>query len=60
MGDIVTIAKVDGVAVGDKLALGADGLLVKDEAGKLAIVEALEDINVPGAEPQKSMVIRFL
>ena len=60
MGDIVTIAKVDEVAVGDKLALGADGLLVKDEAGKLAIVEALEDINVPGAEPQKSMVIRFL
>ena len=60
MGDIVTIAKVDGVVVGDKLALGADGLLVKDEAGKLAIVEALEDINVPGAEPQKSMVIRFL
>lgn len=60
MGDIVTIAKVDGVAVGDKLALGADGLLVKDEVGKLAIVEALEDINVPGAEPQKSMVIRFL
>ena len=60
MGDIVTIPVIEGVAVGDKLGLGANGLLAKDEAGELAIVEALEDINVPGAEPQASMVIRFL
>ena len=62
MGDIVTIAKIDGVAVGDKLGLGADGLLVKNPgAGKeLVIVEALEEINVPNANPQASMIIRFL
>lgn len=60
MGDIVTIAKVDGVAVGNKLALDGNGLLKVSEANAIAIVEALEDINVPGAEPQKSMVIRFL
>ena len=60
MGDIVTIAKIDGAEVGNKLALGADGLLVVSESNPIAIVEALEDINVPEAEPQKSMVIRFL
>lgn len=58
MGDIVTIPKVDGVEVGDKLGLGANGLLVKN--GELAIVEAIEDINIPEADAQKSMVIRFL
>ena len=58
MGDIVTIPVVDGVAVGDKLGLGADGLLVA--GGDLVIVEALEDINIPEADPQPSMVIRFL
>ena len=58
MGDIVTIPKVEGVAVGDKLGLGANGLLVK--GGDLAIVEAIEDINVPEADAQASMVIRFL
>ena len=58
MGDIVTIPVIEGVAVGEKLGLGADGLLAK--GGELVIVEALEDINVPGAEPQASMVIRFL
>ena len=56
MGDIVTIAKVDGVAVGDKLGLGAGGLLVKDAAKELVIVEGLEDINEPGEEPQNKMV----
>lgn len=62
MGDIVTIPKVDGVAVGDKLGLGAGGLLVKNPgAGKeLVIVEAIEDINIPEADAQESMVIRFL
>lgn len=60
MGDIVTIAKIDGAEVGNKLALGADGLLAVSETNAIAIVEALEDINVPGAEPQASMVIRFL
>ena len=60
MGDIVTIAKIDGVAVGNKLALGADGLLQVSESNPIAIVEALEDINVPEADPQPSMVIRFL
>ena len=58
MGDIVTLPRVAGVKVGDKLGLGANGLLVAD--GELVIVEALEDINVPGAAPQASMVIRFL
>lgn len=58
MGDIVTIPFVEGVAVNDKLGLGANGLLAK--GGDLAIVEAIEDIVVPEAEPQKSMVIRFL
>ena len=58
MGDIVTIPVIEGVAVGEKLGLGADGLLAK--GGELVIVEALENINVPGAEPQASMVIRFL
>mgnify|MGYP003414638259 CR=1 FL=1 len=61
MGDIVTIAAIAGVEVGDELALGADGLLV-DASGTnaIAVVEALEDITIPEAEPQKSMVIRFL
>ena len=58
MGDIVTIPRVEGVNVGDKLGLGANGLLVK--GGDLAIVEAIEDINVPEADAQESMVIRFL
>ena len=60
MGDIVTIAKVDGAEAGDKLALGADGLLVVSESNPIAVVEAIEDINIPEAEPQESMVIRFL
>lgn len=58
MGDIVTIPAIEGVAVGEKLGLGANGLLVKN--GELAIVEAIEDINIPEADAQKSMVIRFL
>lgn len=60
MGDIVTLPLVAGVAVGDKLALGANGLLVKSDNNAIAVVEALEDINIPEAEAQKSMVIRFL
>lgn len=60
MGDIVTLPLVAGVQVGDKLALGADGLLVKSDNNAIAVVEALEDINIPEAEAQKSMVIRFL
>ena len=60
MGDIVTIPKVDGVKVGNKLALGAGGLLVVSESNAIAIVEAIEDINIPEADPQPSMVIRFL
>ena len=60
MGDIVTLPLVTGVQVGDKLALGANGLLVKNDNNAIAIVEALEDINVPEADPQESMVIRFL
>lgn len=60
MGDIVTLPLVAGVNVGDKLALGANGLLVKSENNAIAIVEALEDINIPEAEAQASMVIRFL
>lgn len=60
MGDIVTLPLVAGVNVGDKLALGANGLLVKNENNAIAIVEALEDINVPEADAQESMVIRFL
>ena len=60
MGDIVTIAKIDGAEVGNKLALGADGLLVVNESNAIAVVEALEDINIPEADPQESMVIRFL
>ena len=58
MGDIVTIPKVDGVNVGDKLGLGANGLLVA--GGELVVVEAIEDITIPEADPQESMVIRFL
>ena len=60
MGDIVTIAKIDGVAVGNKLALDANGLLKVSESNAIAVVEAIEDINVPEADPQESMVIRFL
>lgn len=61
MGDIVTIAKIDGAKVGNKLALGADGLLVVTESNDaIAVVEAIEDINIPEADPQESMVIRFL
>lgn len=60
MGDIVTLPLVAGVQVGDKLALGANGLLVKSDNNAIAIVEALEDINIPEAEAQESMVIRFL
>ena len=58
MGDIVTIPRVAGVNVGDKLGLGANGELVA--GGNLVIVEAIEDIAIPEAEPQESMVIRFL
>ena len=58
MGDIVTIPVIEDVAVGDKLGLGANGELAK--GGELVIVEALEDINIPEADPQPSMVIRFL
>ena len=58
MGDIVTLPKVEGAEVGVKLGLGADGLLVA--GGDLVIVEAIEDINIPEADPQPSMVIRFL
>lgn len=61
MGDIVTIAKdlfTEEVAVGDKVGLAANGKLAK--GGDLAVVEALEDINIPEADPQKSVVIRFL
>lgn len=60
MGDIVTIPKVDGVKVGNKLALGADGLLQVSDSNPIAVVEALEEINIPEADPQPSMVIRFL
>ena len=60
MGDIVTLPLVAGVAVGDKLALGANGLLVKSDNNAIAVVEALEDINIPEADAQASMVIRFL
>lgn len=60
MGDIVTLPLVAGVAVGNKLALGANGLLVKSDNNAIAVVEAIEDINIPEAEAQKSMVIRFL
>lgn len=60
MGDIVTIAKIDGAEVGNKLALGANGLLVVSDSNAIAVVEAIEDINVPEADPQESMVIRFL
>ena len=60
MGDIVTIAKIAGAEVGNKLALGADGLLVVSDSNAIAVVEAIEDINIPEAEPQESMVIRFL
>ena len=61
MGDIVTIAKdlfTEEVAVGDKVQLAANGKLAK--GGNLAVVEALEDINIPEADPQESVVIRFL
>lgn len=60
MGDIVTIAKIAGAEVGNKLALGADGLLQVSDSNAIAVVEAIEDINIPEAEPQESMVIRFL
>lgn len=59
MGDIVTIPKIDGVAVGNKLGLDDDGELAVAESGGIFIVEALEDI-VAGDYVQKSMVIRVL
>ena len=62
-GDIVTIPVelMNDLAVGEKLALGADGKLVGAGASNaIAIVEAKEDIVIPGAEPQASAVIRFL
>ena len=60
MGDIVTIPKVAGVAVGNKLGLDANGLLKVDADNAIAVVEAIEYINVPEADAQESMVIRFL
>ena len=68
LGDIVTIPKklISGeVVVGAELCLTADGkLVVGSGAGKIAVVEALEDIVVPlygfGAdEVQESVVIRI-
>lgn len=53
LGDVVTvpvaIAGGEGIAVNDKLKLGADGKLVKANEGDavIAVVEALEDIVVP-------------
>ncbi len=61
MGDIVTLAADLFEAkpnVGDKVGLAADGKLAV--GGDLAVVEALEDLTIPGAEPQESVVIRFL
>ena len=60
MGDIVTIPVIEDVAVGNKLGLDDDGLLKVVESNAIAIVEALEDINIPEADAQESMVIRFL
>lgn len=57
MGDIVTIPAISSVVVGNKLTLGADGLLVV--GGDMFVVEALEDI-VAGDYVQKSMVVRVL
>lgn len=57
MGDIVTIPAISSVIVGNKLTLGADGLLVV--GGDMFVVEALEDI-VAGDYVQKSMVVRVL
>ncbi len=62
MGDIVTLA-ADLFAggeptVGSTVGLAANGMLSND--GDLAVVEALEDLTIPGEEPQKSVVIRFL
>ena len=60
MGDIVTLPKVEGVEVGNKLGLDADGLLKVDTNNAIAIVEAIEYITIPEADAQESMVIRFL
>lgn len=62
-GDIVTIpaTMADTKALNAKLALGAGGKL--ETAGgdnAIAVIEAVEDIVIPGAEPQESIVIRFL
>ena len=62
-GDIVTIpATMAGTKeLNAKLALGAGGKLVVAGADNaIAVIEAVEDIVIPGAEPQKSIVIRFL
>ena len=60
MGDIITIPVVGGVQVGDELVLAEDGKLAKGSTNPIAVVEALEDITIPEADPQESMVIRFL
>jgi hypothetical protein len=60
MGDIVTIPAIDGAVAGNKLALAGNGLLAVSETNPIAVVEAIEDITIPEAAPQKSMVIRFL
>ena len=60
MGDIITIPVVGGVQVGDELVLAEDGKLAKGSTNPIAVVEAIEDITIPEADPQESMVIRFL
>lgn len=71
-GDIVTIPAemvgatvnsgvVNGIAVGDKVKLAAAGKLAKDSTGAdaIGVVEAIEDLTIPEADPQASVVIRF-
>lgn len=71
-GDIVTIPAemvgatvnsgvVSGIAVGDEVKLAAAGKLAKDTAGTdaIGVVEAIEDLTIPEADPQASVVIRF-
>lgn len=63
-GDIVTIpaTMVNTQELNAKLALANGGKLkaVEEDDIAIAVIEAVEDIVIPGAEPQESIVIRFL
>lgn len=60
VGDEYTLPVVTGVAVGDKLALGANGLLVEAAGGEATEVVVAEVVRLYDFNGQASMMIRII